>query len=74
MCLAVPARVKKIRKDKALVDFGGVKKEVSLGLLSRVRPGDYVLIHAGFAITKVKKEEAQNTQAALKELREVLDS
>ena len=70
MCLAVPAEIKKIEKRIAVVDFGGVQKNVSLGILDGVKKGDYVLIHAGFAIGKVTKTEAEDTMKALEELRE----
>ncbi len=72
MCLAIPAKVKKIKKDNAIVDFGGVSREVSLGILSGVQRGDYVLVHAGFAIGKVESQEAENTLKALQELKEAL--
>ena len=72
MCLAVPAKVKKIKKDSAIVDFGGVSREVSLGILSGVEIGDYVLVHAGFAIGKVERQEAEDTLRALQELKEAL--
>ena len=72
MCLAVPAKVKQINKDKAFVDFGGVSKEISLGILSGVKNGDYVLVHAGFAIGKVERQEAEDTLEILQELKEVL--
>ena len=71
MCLATPAKIKSIEKDRAVVDFGGVSKEISLGILSNVRKGDYVLVHAGFAIGRVKKEEAEDTLAAIEELKDV---
>ena len=74
MCLAVPARVEKIEKDIAFVDFGGVKKKISLGIMTRVKPGDHVLVHAGFAIGKVSDEEAAATRRALEELHEALRS
>jgi len=72
MCLAVPAKVEKIEKGEALVDFGGVKKKISLGVLDRVAVGDHVLVHAGFAIGKVTPQEAEETQRALEELRSAL--
>ncbi len=72
MCLAIPAKVKKIKKDNAVVDFGGVSREVSLGILSGVQRGDYVLVHAGFAIGKVERQEAEDTLRALQELKEAL--
>lgn len=70
MCLAVPAEVKSIDKKEAIVDFGGVRKRISLGILSGVKRGDYVLIHAGFAIGKIKNKDAEDTLKALKELKE----
>jgi hydrogenase expression/formation protein HypC len=72
MCLAVPAKIEHIEGASAIVDFGGVGKRVSLGILENVRKGDYVLIHAGFAIGKVRKEEAEDTRKALEELKSVL--
>ena len=72
MCLAIPAKIKEIKKDAALVDFGGVFKRISLGIVSGVKPGDYVLVHAGFAIGKVGKEEALDTLKALEELKSFL--
>lgn len=70
MCLAVPAKIKSIDKKDAMVDFGGVRKRISLGILDNVKTGDYVLIHAGFAIGKVKKVDAEDTLRALEELKE----
>jgi len=72
MCLAVPAKIKNIDKKQALVDFGGVQKRISLGILDGVKIGDYVLIHAGFAIGKVDKTDAMDTLKALKELEEAI--
>ena len=71
MCLAIPAKVKKIEENMAVVDFGGVRKKISLGILSSVKEDDYVLVHAGFAIGKLEKTEAENTLKVLKELKEV---
>lgn len=70
MCLAVPAKVKEIKKDTAIVDFGGVSREISLGITNGVKKGDYVLVHAGFAIGKVEKTEAEDTLKLLRELNE----
>ena len=69
MCLAVPAKIQKVEKMNAIVDFGGVAKRISLGIIDGVKKGDYVLIHAGFAIGKVEKEEAEDTLKILEELR-----
>ncbi|MFH1791164.1 MAG: HypC/HybG/HupF family hydrogenase formation chaperone [Candidatus Omnitrophota bacterium] len=68
MCLAVPARIKGIEGDIALVDFGGVTRKISLGIIGDARLGDYVLVHAGFAIGKVGREEAEDTLKLLREL------
>lgn len=69
MCLGVPAEVLEIREnDLALVEIGGVKREVSLMLVEGVKRGDYVLVHAGFAIEKINEEEAGKTLELLEEL------
>ena len=73
MCLAVPAKVKSIDKAIATVDFGGVTKKVSLGILNGVKKGDYVLVHAGFAIAKVEEEEAQDTLKVIDELKRAVE-
>ena len=74
MCLAVPAKIKSIEDKVALVDFGGVEKKVSLGILDRVKTGDYVLVHAGFAIGKVDRFEAEDTLKALDELKKATNA
>jgi len=71
MCLAVPAKVREIKKGAAVVDFGGVRREISLGITSGVKKDDYVLVHAGFAIGKVEKREAEDTLKILEELKRV---
>ena len=73
MCLAVPAKIRTIDKDQALVDFGGVTKKISLGILSDVKVGEYVLVHAGFAIGKLEAQEAQDTIKIFKELEKALE-
>ena len=61
MCLAIPAKVVTVEKDKARVDFGGgVVREVNVTLVS-VEVGEYVLVHAGYAIQVLDKEEALET-------------
>ena len=75
MCLAVPGKVVEIEGDDAAflrgrVDFSGVRREVSLAFTPEVKPGDYVLVHAGFALTVVDQEEALATLDALKRLGE----
>lgn len=74
MCLAQPAKIKRIRRDNAWVDFGGVSRQICLGILTDVKTGDYVLVHAGFAIGKVEKEEAEDTLKLLEELKDAMHS
>jgi hydrogenase expression/formation protein HypC len=64
MCLAVPAKVLSIKDDVATVDYGGVRRQVQLALVEAA-VGDYVLIHAGFAI------EVMDERSAMKSLREI---
>lgn len=68
MCLAVPMRVENIEGSEAIVELGGVKKQINLGLLDDVRVGEYVIVHAGFAIQKVDEKEAKETIEVLKEM------
>lgn len=69
MCLAVPAEVVELREGgTALVRVGGLQQEISLLLLDGVEVGDYVLVHAGFAIEKVDQQEAERTRELLEEL------
>ncbi len=70
MCLGVPMQVKTIENEMAVCEIDGVQREASLMMIDNVQVGDYVLIHAGFAIEKIDDDEAQLT---LKALREVLD-
>jgi len=69
MCLALPARVVELNgNDMCVVDLGGVRKEVSLTLLDDVAVGDYVIIHVGFALTRLDPEEAAKTLALFAEM------
>ncbi|MHA1768329.1 MAG: HypC/HybG/HupF family hydrogenase formation chaperone [Candidatus Thorarchaeota archaeon] len=61
MCLAVPARVESIAGDYAEVDFGGTRKKVCVTLLPELEVGEYVIVHTGYAIEKMKPEEAKKT-------------
>lgn len=62
MCLAIPARIaEKLDNDMALIDLGGVRKEISLSLVDDVAVGDYVIVHVGYALTKLDPEEAERT-------------
>jgi hydrogenase expression/formation protein HypC len=68
MCLAIPIRVEELLHDSmARVTLGGVSKTVSIALLEDVRLGDYVLIHVGFALTRLDPDEAERTLALMRE-------
>ena len=68
MCLAIPARVVEIQdNDQAIVDLGGVRKDVSLALVEDVKVGDYVIVHVGYALTRLDPEEAEKTLALMAE-------
>ena len=72
MCLAVPGKVVEIMGDGELrmgkVDFSGVKRQASLAFVPEVQLGDYVLVHVGFAISRIDEQAAQETLAALAEI------
>jgi hydrogenase expression/formation protein HypC len=68
MCLAVPAKVIAIRDNLGTVELSGVHREVSLMLLPETVVGDYVLVHAGFAMQIVDEKEAEETNALLREM------
>ncbi len=69
MCLAIPARVVEILDgDNAVVNLGGVKKEISLALVEGVGIGDYVIVHVGYALNKLDPEEAEKTLALFAEM------
>ncbi len=58
MCLAVPGKVLEISGDKAKIDYGGVIRDANISLVS-AKVGDYVIVHAGFAIEIMDKDEAE---------------
>ena len=67
MCLAIPSRITKIQNNMATIDVEGVQREASLLLLEDARVGDYVIVHAGFAIQKLDEAAAQETLDLLRE-------
>ena len=69
MCLAIPALVVELRpNDQALVNLGGIRKEISVALVDGAQVGDYVIVHVGHAIGTIDPEEAQRTLALFAEL------
>jgi hydrogenase expression/formation protein HypC len=74
MCLAIPGKVLEITdlgfSRIAKVEFGGVTRQVSLDFVPETQPGDYVLVHVGFAISRVSPEEAERTYELLRQIQE----
>ncbi|MEP6912041.1 MAG: HypC/HybG/HupF family hydrogenase formation chaperone [bacterium] len=75
MCLAIPGKIVEIVDEEnsiAKVEVGGVKRNINIGMLDKeeARVGDYVLIHVGFAMSKVDEKEAEETLRILKEIGE----
>jgi hydrogenase expression/formation protein HypC len=71
MCLAIPGKIVEMVDEEnsiAKVDVGGVKRNVNIGMLDDTQVGDYVLIHVGFAMSRVDEAEAEETLRLLKEL------
>lgn len=78
MCLAIPGKLEMITGDDPItrmgrVNFGGVLKEVSLAYLPEVKAGEYVIVHAGFALSKVDEEEAAKVFEYLRQMDELAD-
>lgn len=66
MCLAIPARITELREgDLALAEVGGVRKEISLSLVDGIAVGDYVIVHVGFALSRLDPGEAEKTLALI---------
>jgi hydrogenase expression/formation protein HypC len=67
MCLAIPSKITKVENNMAVIDVDGVRRECSLLLVDDAQVGDYVIVHAGFAISKIDETAALETLALLKE-------
>jgi len=61
MCIAVPARITSIDGEEAVLDYGGVKRNVNISMVNDPKIGDYVLVHVGYAISKIDEAEARET-------------
>ena len=71
MCLALPSKVTELLpEDRAVVELGGVRKTISLGLVENVTVGDYVIVHVGYALTRLDEEEARITLDLFAEMAE----
>ncbi len=67
MCLAIPSQITKIENEIATIDVDGVQRQASLLLLEDAAVGDYVIVHAGFAIKQIDESAAKETLTLLKE-------
>jgi len=74
MCLAIPAKIIKIDDNMGTIDMEGTQREVSLLLLEDAKIGDYVIVHAGFAIHKIDEAEAKESLKVLRELVDFMES
>ncbi len=68
MCLAIPGKVNSISGERADIDFSGISRSIVISLVPGVKTGDYVLVHAGFAIQILDKNEAKETLKLFEEL------
>jgi hydrogenase expression/formation protein HypC len=67
MCLAIPSKIVRIENNVATIDVDGVQREASLLLVENPKVGDYVIVHAGFAINKINEEDALESLKLLRE-------
>ncbi len=74
MCLAIPSKIVKIDNNMATIDVDGVQREASLLLLEEPRVGEYVIVHAGFAIHKIDEADAMESLKFLKEAADFVDN
>jgi hydrogenase expression/formation protein HypC len=73
MCLAIPSRIVKIDNEMATIDVDGVQRQASLLLLEEPAIGDWVIVHAGFAIHKIDETVAQETLQLLRDAASIMD-
>lgn len=68
MCISVPMKVLKINGQRGIADIGGMSQQIDLRFLSHVEVGDYVIVHAGFALQRLDQNEAEETLSLLREV------
>ena len=68
MCLGIPAKILERNESAAVVELGGVRREISVMLVDDAAVGEWVIVHAGFAIEKLSEEEAEQTLALFREI------
>lgn len=69
MCLAIPMKVIKKDKDKAIVESNGLRRDINISLLKNVKIGNYVIVHAGFAIEKLDEKRAKETLSLFRQMK-----
>ena len=74
MCLAIPARIKSIQDQMATIDMEGTQRDVSLLLLENAKIGDFVIVHAGFALHKIDEHEAMESLKVLRQMASLMDT
>lgn len=73
MCLAVPLKLVEIQNEIGTIESGGIRRKVNLSLVENPKPGDFVVVHAGFAISIMDQEEAEKTLDIIRECLELED-
>ncbi|MFC1850570.1 HypC/HybG/HupF family hydrogenase formation chaperone [candidate division CSSED10-310 bacterium] len=73
MCLAIPAKILSIEDECATIEVGSLKQTCYLGLVPEVKVGDYVIVHAGYAISSLDEDEALKTLDLFRQLAEIQD-
>lgn len=68
MCLGIPARILETGDGTAIVELGGVRREISVMLIDDASVGEWVIVHAGFAIERLSEQEAEQTLALFREI------
>jgi hydrogenase expression/formation protein HypC len=74
MCLGVPAKIMETGDGSAIVELGGVRREISVMLIDAVSVGEWVIVHAGFAIEKLSEEAAEQTLSLFREIADAGES
>lgn len=69
MCLGIPMKILSKNGERAVVALGGTKREINIALIGNAKAGDYVIVHAGFAIEKLDEKRAKETLDIFKEMR-----
>ncbi|MCD4699047.1 MAG: HypC/HybG/HupF family hydrogenase formation chaperone [Phycisphaerae bacterium] len=73
MCLAIPAKIESLEGDEAVIDLAGARATTITSLTPQAKVGDWVLVHAGYAITLLDEEEARETFAILREMEDLAE-